>query len=205
MVVISFEKQKKGERYNLYVDGEFFSGIEPDVIVKYCFKNYMEIEREKLEQIVLESESFYAFNKALKHLSKSMKTENEIRDYLINKSIRKDAVENAILKLIEYKYINDDLYTKNYVDFYKEKYGKIKLKQNLLNKNINEEIIEKYLSFNEEESLNKIISLIEKQIKNKEIDLKLKQKITRSLLSKGYSFDIIKKGFNMVGNNEDWD
>lgn len=205
MVVISFEKQKKGERYNLYVDGEFFSGIEPDVIVKYSFKNFMEIEREKLEQIVLESESFYAFNKALKYLSKSMKTENEIRDYLINKSIRKDAVENAILKLIEYKYINDDLYTKNYVDFYKEKYGKIKLKQNLLNKNIDEEIISKYLNYNEEDNLETIILLINKQSKNREIDLKLKQKITRNLLSKGYSFDIIKKGFNMVGNNEDWD
>ena len=205
MVVISFEKQKKGERYNLYVDGVFYSGIEPDIIVKYGFVNFMEIEKQKIEQIVLESESFYAFNKALKYLSKVLKTESEIKEYLLNKGIKKEVVDVAVVKLKEYNYINDEHYAKNYVDFYKEKYGKLKLKQNLLNKKIDEEIIEKYLSFDELESLENVVKLIEKQTKNKELDLKLKQKITRNLFSKGYSLDIIKKGFKKVENNEDWD
>ena len=205
MVVISFEKQKKGDRYNLYLDGEFYSGIEPDVIVKYSFKNFMEIEKEKIEQIVQESETFYAFNKALNYLSKSMKTENEIREYLLKKGVKKEVVENAIVKLIEYKYINDEIYAKNYVEFYKEKFGKLKIKQNLLNKKIDEEIISKHLDYNEEENLENVAKLIEKQRKNKEFDLKLKQKITRNLLSKGYSFDIINKGFKRVEKNENWD
>lgn len=205
MVVISFEKQKKGDRYNLYLDGEFYSGLEPDVIVKYSFKNFMEIEKDKIEQIVLESESFYAFNKALNYLSKSMKTENEIREYLLKKSIKKEMVENAIEKLIEYKYINDEIYAKNYVDFYKEKLGKLKIKQNLLNKKIDNKIITKFIDYSEDENLDNIVKLIEKQSKNKELDLKLKQKIIRNLLSKGYSYEIIKKGFKKVDNDEDWD
>lgn len=205
MVVINFEKQKKGDRYNLFVDGEFYSGIEPDVIVKYSFKNFMEIEREKIEEIVLESETFYAFNKSLNYLSKQMKTENDIREYLLNKGIKKEAVENAVEKLKEYKYINDEIYVKNYVEYYKEKYGKIKLKQNLLNKKIDEEIIKTYLDYDEEENLNVVVSLIEKQSKNKELDIKLKQKIIRNLSSKGYSFELIKKAFKKVGSDENWD
>lgn len=205
MVTISFEKQKKGERYNLYIDGDFFSGVEPDVLVKYSLKNFMEIEREKIEEMVLESETFYAFNKALNYLSKSMKTENEIREYLLKKGINKQATENAILKLIEYKYIDYEIYAKNYVDFYKEKFGKLKLKQNLQNKKIDEEIISKFLDYSEDDGLENVVKLIEKQIKNKELDIKLKQKVIRNLMSKGYSFEIIKKGFKKVGSNEDWD
>lgn len=205
MVVINFEKQKKGDRYNLFVDGEFYSGIEPDVIVKYSFKNFMEIEREKIEKIVLESETFYAFNKSLNYLSKQMKTENDIREYLLNKGIKKEAVENAIEKLKEYKYINDEIYVKNYVEYYKDKCGKIKIKHSLQNKKIDEEIIKTYLDYDEEENLNVVISLIEKQSKNKELDIKLKQKIIRNLSSKGYSFELIKKAFKKVGSYENWD
>ena len=205
MVQISFEKQKKGNRFNLYLDGEFYSGIELDTIVKYGLKNYQEIEKQKLESYILESESFFAFNKALKYLSKSMKTESEIKDYLKTKNFNNNVIDLAIEKLYEYKYINDEIYVKNYVDFYKNKYGKLKIKQNLINKKINEEIIDEFLSYNEEESLLIVINLIEKMIKNKELDDKLKQKVIRNLLSKGYSYDIIKSAFKRIKDNEDWD
>lgn len=205
MVQISFEKQKKGNRYNLYVDGEFYSGIELDTIVKYSFKENQEIEKEKLDEYLLESESFYAFNKGLKYLSKSMKTESEIKDYLKTKNFKPDVINLAIKKLYEYNYINDELYVKNYVEFYKTKYGKLKLKQNLLNKKIDEELIDEYLSYDEEDNLDIVYNLIEKQLKNKDLDDKLKQKIIRNLLSKGYNFDIIKKAFKKVGKDEDWD
>lgn len=205
MVQISFEKQKKGNRFNLYLDGEFYSGIELDTIVKYGLKNYQDIEKQKLDSYILESESFFAFNKALKYLSKSMKTESEIKDYLKTKNFNNNVIDLAIEKLYEYKYINDEIYVKNYVDFYKNKYGKLKIKQNLINKKINEEIIDEFLSFNEEESLLIVINLIEKMIKNKELDDKLKQKVIRNLLSKGYSYDIIKSAFKRIKDNEDWD
>ena len=206
MVTINLEKQKKGERYNLFLDGEFYSGIEPDCIVKYSLENGKEFEKEKIEQIILESESFYAFNKALKYLSRSMKTENEIREYLISKQIKKEVVEITINKLYEYNYINDELFVKNYIDFYKEKYGKNKLRQNLSFKKIDDELIEKYLNFDESDNLEIVVNFIKKQLIGKELDLKTKQKIIRNLSAKGYSFDTIKKAFNSLGeSDENWD
>ena len=176
-MIISLEKQKKGDRYNLYLDGEFYNGIEPDSIVKYHLKDGIDIEKEKVDEILLESESFYGFNKVLKYISKSMKTTGEIEDYLKKHDFKQIVIANIINKLNEYKYVNDELYCKSYIDFYKEKYGKNKIKQNLLLKKIDEEII--------------------KQSRNKELDLKLKQKIIRNLISKGYNYELIKQAINM--------
>lgn len=205
MVTINFEKQKKGNRYNLYVDGEFYSGIENYTIILHNLKNSQLIEKEKLEEILLSNESEHAFNKALHFLTKSMRTEGEIKKYLKSKDISDIVINVTLQKLKDYKYLDDVLYTKEYIEMYKNKYGKMKLKQNLLNKYINEDIIDEYLSFDEEETLESVVNLIEKQIKNKELDIKLKQKVYRNLLSKGYSYDIIKKAFKKVGSCEDWD
>lgn len=205
MVIINLEKQKREERYNLFIDGNFFSGISLDCVVKYGLKNNLELNLDKVKEIVIESETSYAFNKALKYLSKSMKTEGEIKTYLLGKKINKDCVFLAIEKLKDYGYINDEQYVKSYIDFYKQKYGKLILKQNLLKKNINEEIIEKYLDFDEDENLNLVKNLIEKQLKNKEYNEKLKQKIIRNILNKGFSYEIIKKAFKQINEGEDFE
>lgn len=196
-MIISLEKQKKGDRYNLYLDGEFYSGIEPDSIVKYHLTNGLDVEKEKIDEILLESESYYGFNKVLRYITKSMKTTGEIEDYLKKHSFNDIVINNILSKLNEYKYVNDELYCKSYIDFYKKKYGKNKIKQNLLLKKIDEEIINMYLNFDDEISIENIKKEIAKQSKNKELDLKLKQKIIRNLISKGYSYDLIKQAFNI--------
>lgn len=207
-MIISFEKQKKEncDRYNLYLDGEFFSGIEAETIVKFGLKNGQDIDKDKIEEIVEESESNYAFNKALKLLSKSIKTESEVASYLKSKKINDNSINLALNKLKEYKYIDDNIYIENYVNFYKQKYGKNKIRQNLIQKGLEKDVIELYLNYDDEEEINKIVTEIKKQSKQKEIDLKLKQKIIRNLTYKGYNFDLIKTAFTKLGEgDESWD
>ncbi len=150
-MIISIEKQKKENRFNLFVEGEFYSGLNLDQVVKYNLKNGLDLNKEKIDEIVLESESFYAFNKVLKYISKSMKTEHDLMLYLKKKSFSDDVINATIEKLKNYNYINDELYVKSYIETYKNKFGQNKLKQNLKNKNIDEELIEKYLNFDENE------------------------------------------------------
>ncbi|MGN1208262.1 MAG: RecX family transcriptional regulator [Christensenellales bacterium] len=205
-MIVTLEKQKKENRFNLFVDGEFYSGINLDQIVKYDLKNGCEIEKEKLDEIVLESESFYAFNKVLKYISKSMKTEHDLLVYLKQKSFRDDVIKKTIEKLKEYNYVNDEIYVKSYVETYKSKFGESRLRQNLKNKNIDEELIEKYLILDERDVIFNIKKEILKQTKNKVLDAKQKQKIYRNLAFKGYSFEQIKNAFNTLGeDDENWD
>ncbi len=205
-MIVTIEKQKKGDRYNIFADGEFYSGICLDQVVKYNIKNNIELDEAKLEKIVLESETFFAFNKVLKYISKSMKSELDVRNYLKQKQFSEKVIEKVVEKLREYSYLDDKIYAKSYVETYKNKYGKNKLKINLKNKGISEEIVNEFLEFDEDEEIENIKKLILKQTKNKSLDIKVKQKIYRNLQSKGYSFDCIKKGFNLLGEeNESWD
>ena len=205
-MIITIEKQKKENRFNLFADGDFYSGINLDQVVKYNLKSGQDLSKETIDEIVLESEVFYAFNKVLKYISKAMKTDFDIRAYLTNKKFNESVVDKTLEKLKEYNYINDELYVKNYIDTYKSKFGKSRLKQNLKNKNIDENLIEKYLILDENEVLNNIKKEILKQTKNKTMDVKLKQKIYRNLSFKGYSFEQIKQAFNSVGEeDENWD
>lgn len=205
-MIITLEKQKKGDRLNLFLDGEFFSGICPDQVVKYNLKNGEDIEKDEIEKIVLESETFFAFNKVLKFISKSMKSEDDVKDYLKQKQFCDKVIENVVKKLKEYNYIDDKIYAKCYIESYKNRYGKSRLKINLKNKKISEEIIEEVLKIDEDEEIENIKRLILKQIKNKEIDAKMKDRIYRNLFSRGYSLDSVKKALNLIGEeNESWD
>ena len=206
MIVTLEKQQKKENRFNLFLDGEFYSGLNLDQVVKYNLKNGLDIDKQKIDEIVLESEVFYAFNKVLKYISKAMKTEYDLRVYLKQKSFNDEVIENTINKLKLYNYVNDEIYVKNYIQTYKNKFGENKIKQNLKNKKIDEELIEKHLIFDEYDVLNNIKKEILKQTKNKVMEIKLKQKIYRNLVFKGYSFEQIKKAFNLLGEeNENWD
>ena len=206
MIVTLEKQQKKENRFNLFLDGEFYSGLNLDQIVKYNLKNGLDIEKQKIDEIVLESEVFYAFNKVLKYISKAMKTEFDLRAYLKQKSFNDEVIEKTIDKLKLYNYVDDEIYVKSYIQTYKDKFGENKIKQNLKNKKIDEELIEKYLIFDEDDVLNNIKKEILKQTKNKAMDIKLKQKIFRNLIFKGYSFEQIKNAFNLLGeDDENWD
>ena len=205
-MIISLEKQKREERYNLFLDGEFYSGLELETIVKYKLKHGQDISKESIDEILNESQSSYAFNKALKYLSKSMKTENEVIDFLKSKKIRYDAIVLAIDQLKQYDYINDEIYINSYVNFYKSRYGKNKIKQNLIQKGLDRELVEENMDYDEKENLDFLVNEIKKQSKNQAIDLKMKQKIIRNLTYKGYNYDTIKSAFNSLGeSDESWD
>lgn len=205
-MIIKLEKQKKDNRFNLFVDGEFYSGLNVDQVAKYNLKSGQDLEKDVIDQIVLESETFYAFNKVLKYISKSMKTEHDLQKYLMQKGFKDDVIQQTIQKLKDYNYLNDELYVKSYVETYKNKYGINKIKQNLKNKNIDEELINQFLNLDEKEVILNIKKEILKQTKNKELDLKQKQRLYRNLTYKGYSFEQIKKAFSMLGeDDENWD
>ena len=57
-----------------------------------------------------------AKNLALKLLNRYDKTQNEMKKYLINKSIMPDIVNKVIEYLMEYNFINDERYARNYIN-----------------------------------------------------------------------------------------
>ncbi len=111
-----------------------------------------------------------------------------------------EAKEEIILYLIKENFLNEERFAKSFTrgKFYIKKWGKNKIKLNLLQKGISEKLILKsFLEINQEDYVKELKLLIEKlQPLGKGLkEYQKKQKIIKALLSKGYEYDLILEEF----------
>ena len=167
MQITGIEFQKKhDDRANLYVDDEFYCGISVELVMREQIKKGMEIDQEKLQELILEDEKYSAFGKAVKYLSSTLKTERQIKDYLRKKEYNQVTIDYVIDKLYEYKYLDDESYAKSFVLTYSNKYGKLKLISALKSKGVSDRVIDNI--FSEELGIDSNIrNVAEKYLKNK--------------------------------------
>ena len=132
---------KDKTRVNVYIDGAFVCGLSLETAVKYRLKAGAEIDEERLKEIEFDSERQTALEKAVGHISKSMKTEREIALFLSRKGYG-DAVVSFILeKLKSYGYADDAAYARAYVSAQKGKKGARLIGAALRAKGVREETI----------------------------------------------------------------
>ena len=127
---------KNKERCNIYIDNSFCCGILLETVILNKLKVGLEISAEELGRIQLESEKRTVFDKTLDYISKTQKTEKQIKDKLKEKGYLKETIDYVIDKLKEYKFIDDFEYAKSYIRLYKEKKGKKLLEYELMQKGV---------------------------------------------------------------------
>ena len=191
MVITDITKQKRKDRYNIFIDGTFYSGIGALELVKAGLKVGTEVDKATLEKVVLESEKRAAFDKALGLLSRQVYSKHDIKNKLVGYGFNFDCIESVLKKLEEYGYINDKEYAKMLVNSKKTK-SKLEIKQILFQKGISSHIAEKEvqsIDINEEKRRAKVLA--EKYMKNKEVDQKTMSGLYAYLSRKGFSGDSI--------------
>lgn len=197
-VITKLEYQKKNDsRANLYLDDEFYCGISVELCIREHLKSGMEIDEERLKELILEDEKGVAFTKAINYVSNNYKTKKQVKDYLYKKDYNKDTIEYVINKMEEYKYLDDESYAKQFVLTYSKKYGKLKLISGLKSKGISDKIIDNIFD-GEIEINNSIESVGDKYLKNKILDEKTYLKLSRFLYSRGFQFDEINSYLNKI-------
>ena len=120
--------------------------------------------------------------------------EQKMREFLLIP----EAKEEILLYLIKENYLNEERFTRSYVrgKFYIKKWGRNKIKVNLLQKGISEKLIVKaYGEIDDNEYLAAIKTILEKIIPTFKglKEYQKKQKAIKYLLSKGYEYDLIVK------------
>ena len=142
------------------------------------------------------------FNKYLNQMavfcSRSEKCEFDVRKKLESTELDNNQVDELIDSLIKDKYIDNQRYAEFFTNdkFKFNKWGKQKIKQYLKQKQINSDFIQNALNLIDDNEYKKTLkNLIEKKRKSvKESDkYKLKEKIIRNVLSKGFEIDLIYK------------
>lgn len=186
MQITAVTKQKNGS-YDIYVDGEKYQRLDGVVLASFRkIKVGEEITKEELDELLSKSGVNFAFDSAIKQISRSIKSESEIRAKLEQKGYTEQDINGAIEKLRSYGYVNDTAYAHAYVSTYGKDRGKLRLVYELSAKGIDKSIIEEVLPDTEEENAR---TLAQKKVKK----YTEKEKMIRYLMGRGFEFELSKK------------
>ena len=199
MQITEFKKIGKTNRYRVFVDDQFFAVLLDETIVLNNLKTNSDYELDYLNKIVFEGQKKVALDNAISVISKFSKTEKEMIKFLKDKGFLQESIEFAVQKLKEYNYINDNNYAKNFIASKQNSKGKKAIFFELKMKGIDENIIKNNL-VNLESQDNILVNLATKFAKNKQNDPKLKEKLFRHLVGKGFDFEEVNRVIKKVLN-----
>lgn len=208
-VITKIEAQKRNkERVNIYIDEEYAFSLSAELVYKEGLAVKIQVDNERLSKIAREESFFKCKDSALRTIERTYKTEKEMRDKLILKEFDIESIERTIEFLREYNLLNDENYVRMYVKDKIKNQGQNKIKYALIQKGINEELIQEELSKLNNDSQKEVAynlavkkyNLLAKRESNK---YKLSQKLHSFLTSKGYDYSVISEVVKKVINLEE--
>ena len=71
-------QEKKKDRCNIFVDGEFYVALSLEIVMNYRLKAGQEIDKKALDDIVFEGQKSDALKLAINYVSKALKTKKQV-------------------------------------------------------------------------------------------------------------------------------
>ena len=210
-IITKIEVGKRNkERVNIYIDEEYAFSISAELIYKENIKVKDKIDVDSLKKLADEDNYIKCKNTALKTIERTYKSEKELAQKLALKGYDDHIINRTINFMKEYNLLNDNNYATMYVKDKSRNIGKKKIKNSLLQKGIDEEIIESELEkINNDEVKAIVYEMALKKYKvfsKRENDnYKLTQKLYRFLMGKGYDYDLIKDVVKSIVKSEDFE
>ena len=100
-------------KYKVVIDDEEYI-LYDDVIVKYNLLLKSEIDNSSFEEIKTYNDELKSYYDSIKYISRRLRSEKEIYEYLEKKEIHPQIIAKTIKKLKENKFLNDALYLNAY-------------------------------------------------------------------------------------------
>jgi len=192
--VTSLKQQRSKDRLNLYIDGEFYCGINTDTAVQFDIQVGKEFSEEELVRLLNISGENDLYRRALVYILRSQRTEHEITKYLYKKEASPETASRIVERLKTMDYINDEAYAKMFTEQKMEKLGEGQIRNKLYSRGISREIIFDSLEAVEPESQEVLARDVgEKYIRTRGNTPTTMQKLYRHLASKGFDLELCRK------------
>lgn len=203
---IEYQKKNK-ERFNVYLDEEYGFSVDMNIFIKYSLKKNMELSDDIIDEILRAEEKISVYNYGISVLSRTAKSEHELRLKMKDKGFDSQLIDNAVNKLKEQKYLDDEKYCEMFINdrINISKHGVLKIKEALYYKGIDKEIIEekiKSISSEDEEKIafdlgqKKALGIKEEDVRKKGI------KLYNYLLGRGFEYETVKKTVKKILDTE---
>lgn len=198
----------KSNKYKVIIDGDSCI-LYDDVIIKYDLISKKEIDESLYKELISYNDELSSYYDSIKYITRKLRSEKEIVEYLKRKEIKKDIIDKTIKRLKENNFLNEELYIKAYINdqINLSNNGPKKIIKNLINLGIEEDVInETIMSIDKSIWLDKIVKYTEKKIKSNHHSSSdmLRMKILNELINLGYDKEDIVSVINKykIDDNE---
>lgn len=202
MIVENIDYSDKLNLVVITIDGEKFL-ISYDLYYDLNLSSESQIDFDSYKVILKDDQYNKAKNLALRKISFSPKSSSEINKILKAQHFDQDIIEKTINFLKDFDLIDDEAFVRSFIaDKHNiSKWPKNKIRYALRSKNIDDYIIEEYLSeISDEDEYQNAYDFAINKAKGDD-SLQMRQKVFRFLASKGFDFDIIN---NVLGDIFQW-
>lgn len=191
MQIEKYELTKKN-KYNVFLSNGEVLTLDERVITENELLLKKTLDKELYDKVTRESKIYELVDISIKYISIRLRSIQEIKNYLQNKTEDKEIIDIVTSKLLNLGYLDDDKFTKAFI---KDKLnftsmGEYKIKMHLQRLGISYNIIEENISMIDENVLEeKMKKQIEKYLKSnrKYTGTNLKNKIYNHLVSEGFT------------------
>ena len=208
MKVTDITPQKHNKsRVSVYLDGKYAFSLDEVDAYRLKIKIGATLTEEDVQKCNLESNLSKAIAKAADILSRKPATRHEIVLKLREKGYDDAVISVAVGELEELGYINDYDYACLYMDYAAEKcYGEKKIRYELANKGVDPYIIEDVLAEKSCPDSESLAELIYNKYGSVDMqDIKVKQRVSRFLLSRGFDFSAVNDAIRQYIKHEQED
>ncbi|MBB6447828.1 recombination regulator RecX [Bacillus benzoevorans] len=195
-------QKKNTERYNIFTDegsGEQYAfSVDAAVLIKFGLKKGLDLDDFLYTEICYEDDIRKSYNLALQYLARRMRSELEVRKYLMEKNVDPPIIQEVILKLYDYKFLDDEQYACSFVrtQMKTTDKGAVLIQRELKDRGISTALIEKAMVlYPFADQLETAKKLCEKMggRNTKDSERVLKQKLEQMLIRKGFDYDVISE------------
>jgi len=208
MIITDIKKQVNNKnKVSIFVDGKYYNSLFDETLAASRLKIGDCIDDDEFNRLQVESQKKLAFNKSLDYLAHRIRSTSEVVKYLEKKEYCLEAIDYTIVKLQEYKYIDDDNFARTLVKDRMNAKGKGKnyIISDLKKYNISSQIIQNILEvYDYDKEYNNALKIAEKLYKKHakvEDKYKKKQKISSAMARAGYDWDTINSAINEISSD----
>ena len=196
MELTAAEPRRKGLT-QLFLDGEAAVKIDTEIFVRSGLKPGDELTDDELHRLIEASDTRRAQEKALYLLEYRSHSKKELAEKIARTAASKEAAQAAADRMEELGLIDDEAYARELarVLFTRKRYGKLRVKQELRQKGIANELIEELLSEygNEDEALENLQEILARKYPDWREDERTRRRAFAGLQRLGYSYELIRR------------
>ncbi|HYE83924.1 MAG TPA: RecX family transcriptional regulator [Clostridia bacterium] len=197
MRITKIEEQKKNKKkYSIYIDGEYHSSIDKEVLEELDFREGMELNKDEFNKKMEIIQYKSALRASLFILAHSSKTEKEIIKKLKEKQHSDSAIKKVLEYLRELGYINDENYADSFIRTVKDNTGTSRrsLYNKLASKGVDSEVIRQKLEESDIDDYASALKAAQKKLPGLKGNKSEKAaKLMGFLYRKGYGMDVCRR------------